>query len=130
MPKLNMVQAINMALSQEMEKDDRVIVLGEDVGVDGGVFRVTDGLLAKFGPERVVDTPLAESAIAGFSIGMAVHGLRPVCEMQFSGFSYFGFHQMEAHACQNAREIPGPVQRPDGAESSVWRRSEGAGTPF
>jgi pyruvate dehydrogenase E1 component beta subunit len=98
MAKLNMVQAINLALSQEMEKDDRVIVLGEDVGVDGGVFRVTDGLLPKFGPERVVDTPLAESAIVGFSIGMAVYGLRPVCEMQFSGFSYFGFHQMESHA--------------------------------
>lgn len=98
MAKLNMVQAINLALSQEMEKDDRVIVLGEDVGVDGGVFRVTDGLLPKFGPERVVDTPLAESAIVGVSIGMAVHGLRPVCEMQFSGFDYFGFHQMESHA--------------------------------
>lgn len=98
MARINMVQAINLALSQEMEKDDRVIVLGEDVGVDGGVFRVTDGLYAKFGPERVMDTPLAESAIAGFSIGMAVYGLRPVCEMQFSGFSYFAFHQMEAHA--------------------------------
>lgn len=98
MPKMNMVQAINMALHQEMEKDDRVIVLGEDVGVDGGVFRVTDGLFAKYGPERVVDTPLAESAIAGMSIGMAIYGLRPVCEMQFSGFSYFALHQMEAHA--------------------------------
>ncbi|MEN6440202.1 MAG: alpha-ketoacid dehydrogenase subunit beta [Syntrophobacter sp.] len=100
MPKMNMVQAINMALRQEMEKDDSVVVLGEDVGVDGGVFRVTDGLIAQFGPERVIDTPLAESAIAGFSIGMAVSGLRPVCEMQFSGFSYFAFHQMEAHAAR------------------------------
>ncbi len=98
MPKMNMVQAINMALRQEMEKDDRVILLGEDIGVDGGVFRVTDGLLDKFGPRRVLDTPLAESAIAGCSIGMAVYGLRPVAEMQFSGFSYFAFHQMEAHA--------------------------------
>lgn len=98
MPKMNMVQALNMALRQEMEKDDRVILLGEDVGVDGGVFRVTDGLLDKFGPQRVLDTPLAESAIAGCSIGMALYGLRPVCEMQFSGFSYFAFHQMEAHA--------------------------------
>ncbi len=98
MPKMNMVQAINLALNQEMEKDDRVIVLGEDVGMDGGVFRVTDGLLSKFGAERVIDTPLAESAIAGMSIGMAIYGLRPVCEMQFSGFSYFAFHQMEAHA--------------------------------
>ncbi|MGO8944781.1 MAG: alpha-ketoacid dehydrogenase subunit beta [Syntrophobacteraceae bacterium] len=98
MPKMNMVEAINMALRQEMEKDDRVILLGEDVGKDGGVFRVTDGLLDKFGPQRVMDTPLAESAIAGFSIGMAIYGLRPVCEMQFSGFSYFAFHQMESHA--------------------------------
>lgn len=100
MAKMNMVQALNLALHQEMEKDDRVIVLGEDVGVDGGVFRVTDGLIEKFGPERVVDTPLAESAIAGVSIGMAVYGLHPVCEMQFSGFSYYAMHQMEAHAAR------------------------------
>lgn len=100
MAKMTMVQAINMALRQEMEKDDRVIVLGEDVGVDGGVFRVTDGLIGQFGEERVMDTPLAESGIAGFSIGMALYGLRPVCEMQFSGFSYFAFHQMEAHAAR------------------------------
>lgn len=100
MPKMNMVQAINMAMRQEMAKDDRVILLGEDIGMDGGVFRVTDGLLAEFGLERVMDTPLAESAIAGFSIGMAINGLRPVCEMQFSGFSYFAFHQMESHAAR------------------------------
>jgi pyruvate dehydrogenase E1 component beta subunit len=93
-----MVQALNLALRQEMEKDDRVIVLGEDVGVDGGVFRVTEGLIERFGPRRVVDTPLAESAIAGMSIGMAVYGLRPVCEMQFDGFSYYTMHQIEAHA--------------------------------
>ncbi|ROR03322.1 alpha-ketoacid dehydrogenase subunit beta [Desulfosoma caldarium] len=98
MPKMTMVQALNMALRQEMEKDDRVIVLGEDVGVDGGVFRVTDGLIDRFGPDRVVDTPLAESAIVGMSIGMAVYGLRPVCEIQFSGFSYLNFHQIECHA--------------------------------
>ncbi|MDR3553514.1 MAG: alpha-ketoacid dehydrogenase subunit beta [Syntrophobacteraceae bacterium] len=98
MAKMNMVQALNLALRQEMEKDDRVVLLGEDIGVDGGVFRVTDGLLDKFGPQRVLDTPLAESAIAGMSIGMAVYGLRPVCEMQFSGFSYYALHQMEAHA--------------------------------
>lgn len=97
MAKMTMVQAINMALRQEMEKDDRVIVLGEDVGVDGGVFRVTDGLIEQFGEERSLDTPLAESGIVGMSIGMAVYGLRPVCEMQFSGFSYEGFHQIESH---------------------------------
>lgn len=98
MPKMTMVQALNMALRQEMEKDDRVIVLGEDVGVDGGVFRVTEGLIDRFGPDRVLDTPLAESAIVGMSIGMAVYGLRPVCEIQFSGFSYLNFHQIECHA--------------------------------
>ncbi len=98
MARMTMVQAINLALIQEMEKDDSVIVLGEDVGVDGGVFRVTDGLLDKFGPERVIDTPLAESGIAGTSIGMALYGLKPVCEMQFAGFDYLAFHQMECQA--------------------------------
>ena len=93
-----MVQALNLALRQEMEKDDRVVVLGEDVGVDGGVFRVTEGLIDQFGDKRSVDTPLAESAIVGMSIGMAIYGLRPVCEIQFSGFSYHNFHQIENHA--------------------------------
>jgi pyruvate dehydrogenase E1 component beta subunit len=95
---MTMVQSLNLALRQEMEKDESVIVLGEDVGVDGGVFRVTDGLIEAFGERRVVDTPLAESAIAGMSIGMAVYGLKPVCEMQFDGFSYYAMHQIEAHA--------------------------------
>jgi len=98
MAKMTMVQALNLALRQEMEKDDRVIVLGEDVGRDGGVFRVTEGLIDQFGEERVLDTPLAESGIAGMSIGMAIFGLRPVCEIQFSGFSYFCMHQIESHA--------------------------------
>ena len=100
MAKMTMVQALNLALQQEMEKDDSVIVLGEDVGVDGGVFRVTDGLIDQFGAQRVVDTPLAESAIVGMSIGMAAYGLKPVCEIQFSGFSYQGFHQLENHAAR------------------------------
>ena len=100
MPKLTMVQALNLALQQEMAADDRVIVLGEDVGVDGGVFRVTDGLYATFGRQRVLDTPLAEAGIVGMSIGMAIYGLRPVCEMQFSGFAYQAFHQLEGHAAR------------------------------
>ena len=100
MAKMTMVQALNLALRQEMQKDDGVIVLGEDVGVDGGVFRVTDGLVNQFGEERVLDTPLAESAIAGMSIGMAIYGLKPVCEIQFSGFSYQTFHQIENHAAR------------------------------
>ena len=98
MARLNMVQAINLALQQEMQNDETVLVLGEDVGVDGGVFRVTEGLLDKFGERRVVDTPLAESGILGASIGMAMAGLKPVCEMQFSGFSYLMIGQFEAHA--------------------------------
>jgi len=100
MAKMTMVQALNLALRQEMEKDDRVIVMGEDVGVDGGVFRVTDGLLDRFGEQRSLDTPLAESGIVGMAVGMAVYGLRPVCEIQFSGFSYFSFHQLESHAAR------------------------------
>jgi len=100
MPKLNMVQAINLALKEEMERDDRVVILGEDVGKDGGVFRVTDGLFEKFGPERVMDTPLAESSIAGAAIGMAVYGLRPVAEIQFMGFIYPAIDQIFSHAAR------------------------------
>ena len=100
MAKMTMVQALNMALKQEMERDDSVVLLGEDVGRDGGVFRVTDGLIDQFGEERVLDTPLAEAGIVGMSIGMGVYGLKPVCEIQFSGFSYEAFHQIENHAAR------------------------------
>ncbi|HLB70727.1 MAG TPA: alpha-ketoacid dehydrogenase subunit beta [Candidatus Methanoperedens sp.] len=98
MVKLNMVQAINLALREEMEKDPSVVIMGEDVGVDGGVFRVTEGLLDKFGSERVIDTPLAESGIVGTAIGMAIMGLKPVAEIQFEGFSYMTIDQLAAHA--------------------------------
>ena len=100
MAKMTMVQALNLALRQEMAKDDGVVLLGEDVGPDGGVFRVSDGLIDEYGEERVIDTPLAESAIVGMAIGMAVYGLKPVCEMQFSGFAYQAFHQLENHAAR------------------------------
>lgn len=100
MAELTMVEAVNLALHQEMERDDRVVVLGQDVGVGQGVFRVTEGLLENFGEQRVMDTPLAESAIVGTSIGMAIAGLRPVCELQFSGFSYLALHQFESHAAR------------------------------
>jgi pyruvate dehydrogenase E1 component beta subunit len=112
MAKMTMVQAINLALRQEMEKDDRVIVLGEDVGVDGGVFRVTEGLLNQFGEQRVLDTPLAESAIVGMSIGMAAYGLRPVCEIQFAGFDYLAFSQVECHASRLRWRSQGQVHVP------------------
>jgi len=97
MDKLNIVEALNLALQQEMSKDKEVVILGEDVGIDGGVFRVTDGLFKKF-PNRVFDTPLAESGIIGASIGMALYGLKPVAEVQFSGFMYPGFDQLISHA--------------------------------
>jgi pyruvate dehydrogenase E1 component beta subunit len=100
MAKMTMVQALNLALQQEMERDDSVVILGEDVGPDGGVFRVTDALIDKFGEQRVIDTPLAEAAIIGMAIGMAIHGLKPVCEIQFSGFAYQNFHQIENHAAR------------------------------
>src|SRR5512138_1055448 len=100
MATLNMVQAINLALSQEMIKDDRMVVLGEDVGRDGGVFRVTEGLMERFGEERVIDTPLSESAIVGMAIGMAAYGLRPVAEIQFMGFIYAAFEQIATHAAR------------------------------
>lgn len=96
--QVTMVQAINQALRYEMQRDRSVIVLGEDVGVDGGVFRVTEGLLDAFGPERVLDTPLAELGIVGGSVGMAIAGLRPVAEIQFSGFAYGAFDQLISHA--------------------------------
>jgi pyruvate dehydrogenase E1 component beta subunit len=95
-----MVKAINLALHQEMERDDDVMVLGEDIGVDEGVFRVTEGLLKKFGEQRVIDTPLAEGAIIGTAIGMAIYGLKPVPEIQFSGFAFQAFHQIENHAAR------------------------------
>jgi pyruvate dehydrogenase E1 component beta subunit len=100
MAELTMVEAINLALHQEMARDDKVVVLGQDVGVGQGVFRVTEGLLDDFGEQRVLDTPLAESAIVGTTIGMAIAGLRPVCELQFSGFSYLALHQFESHAAR------------------------------
>lgn len=98
MPKINMVQAINLALKEEMQRDNSVVILGEDVGKNGGVFRVTEGLIDLFGEERVIDTPLAESVIVGTAIGMAAYGLKPVAEIQFMGFIYPSIDQIFSHA--------------------------------
>ncbi len=100
MPRLNMVEAMDQALQQEMSRDPSVVVLGEDVGRDGGVFRVTDGLMERFGGDRVIDTPLAESGIVGMAIGMAVAGYRPVAEIQFAGFIYPAYDQLVSHAAR------------------------------
>jgi pyruvate dehydrogenase E1 component beta subunit len=137
MAKMNMVQALNLALEQEMTRDDSVIVLGEDVGVDGGVFRVTDGLYDKFGEERVIDTPLAESTIFGSAIGMAMAGLKPVAEMQFSGFAYFILAQLEGHASryrsrtQGLWNVPLVVRMPyGGAVRALEHHSESREATF
>jgi pyruvate dehydrogenase E1 component beta subunit len=98
--KLSIVEAVNLALREEMERDERVVVLGEDVAVNGGVFRATQGLFDKFGGSRVIDTPLSESGIIGTAIGMAVYGLRPVAEIQFMGFVYPAFNQIVVHAAR------------------------------
>src|SRR5579875_1490149 len=89
-----MVQAINRTLDRFLESDDSIVLLGEDIGKDGGVFRVTDGLLAKYGPERVIDTPLTELGIVGTAIGMALNGLRPIPEIQFQDFIYTAMDQI------------------------------------
>ncbi len=97
MAKLTMVQALNLALREALQEDPDVLVFGQDVGKDEGVFRVTEGLLRDFGPQRVVDMPVAEACIAGCAVGLALRGLKPVCEMQFAGFDYQAFHQVEGH---------------------------------
>ncbi len=97
MAAVNLANAINKALADAMADDPTVVLMGEDVGRTGGVFRVTDGLFEKFGAERVIDTPVAESAIAGVGLGMAVGGLKPILEMQFMGFSYPAFDQVISH---------------------------------
>ncbi|MCP5468315.1 MAG: alpha-ketoacid dehydrogenase subunit beta [Deltaproteobacteria bacterium] len=98
--RYTLVQAVNQALHDAMSKDSSTVVLGQDVGKCGGVFRATEGLQEKFGEQRVMDTPLAEAAIVGCSVGMAIKGLKPIAEMQFSGFSYQAFYQIEQHVAR------------------------------
>ncbi|MBC7997237.1 MAG: alpha-ketoacid dehydrogenase subunit beta [Leptolyngbya sp.] len=112
MAEMNMAKAINLALFEAMTRDDKVIVMGEDVGPDEGVFRITEGLFAKFGGDRVIDTPLAESGIIGTAIGMAIFGMRPVCEIQFSGFDYYNYHQLESHAARFRNRTRGRLTVP------------------
>ncbi|MFQ6012399.1 MAG: alpha-ketoacid dehydrogenase subunit beta [Thermoplasmata archaeon] len=121
MAGVTMVQALNQAMREEMTRDENVLLLGEDVGVDGGIFRVSDGLINEFGEQRVVDTPLSEIAIVGTAIGLALTGFRPIAELQFSGFSYQAFHQVEAHASRYRRRsrgrytVPLVIRMPYGA---------------
>ena len=109
---MNMVNAINNALDIKLKEDRNVIVYGQDVGVEGGVFRVTEGLQKKYGKDRVFDSPLAESGIVGTAVGMAVAGLIPVVEMQFSGFAYPAFNQIISHAARMRNRSRGRYQTP------------------
>jgi pyruvate dehydrogenase E1 component beta subunit len=112
MANLTLVQAINLALTQEMEADDRVVLLGEDIGKNGGVFRVTEGLQARFGEDRVVDTPLAESGIVATAIGLAMNGMRPVPEIQFEGFLGPAYDQIVNHAGRYRTRTRGAITVP------------------
>ncbi|MEU8341059.1 alpha-ketoacid dehydrogenase subunit beta [Spirillospora sp. NPDC048832] len=109
---ITMAQALNTALADALDEDERVLVFGEDVGTLGGVFRVTDGLTAKFGDDRCFDTPLAESGIVGFAVGMAMGGFRPVVEMQFDAFAYPAFEQIASHVAKMRNRTRGRVALP------------------
>lgn len=112
MTEVTLVEAVNLALAHEMQADERVLVLGEDVGINGGVFRATAGLQQRFGQERVLDTPLSESLIAGMAIGMAAQGLRPVAEIQFMGFIYPTIDQLLNHAARLRTRTRGRLSSP------------------
>ncbi len=109
---LTMAQALNLALRDAMTEDERVVVLGEDVGTLGGVFRITDGLTRDFGAARCMDTPLSEAGIAGFCVGMAMGGFRPVMEMQFDAFAYPAFEQIVSHIAKMHNRTRGRVRMP------------------
>lgn len=112
MPELTLVEAVNLALARALEEDPSVVLLGEDIGVNGGVFRATVGLQARFGAERVRDTPISELAIAGVSVGLAAQGFRPVAEIQFTGFIYPTLDQMVNHASRLRNRTRGRLSCP------------------
>lgn len=122
MAEITLVEAVTQALAYEMAVDKNVIVFGEDVGVNGGVFRATVGLQQRFGKERVIDTPLAESMIAGMAVGMAAQGLKPVAEFQFMGFIYSGLDQILCHAARLRNRTRGRLHCP-----IVYRAPYGGG---
>jgi 2-oxoisovalerate dehydrogenase E1 component beta subunit len=122
MPEITLVQAVNLALARAMADDPSVLVVGEDVGAEGGVFRATEGLLDRFGADRVLDTPLAEGVIAGMSVGLAAQGFRPVSEIQFTGFIYPTIDQLVNHASRLRTRTRGRLTCP-----MVVRSPYGAG---
>ena len=110
--RLTFAKAINAGLRRAMEQDPKVLLMGEDIGKLGGVFRVTEGLQKDFGPDRVIDTPLAESGIIGTALGLALRGFRPVCEIQFDGFVFPGFDQVVAQVAKMRYRTMGAVSMP------------------
>ena len=118
MSDMTLLEAVNLALHHEMEHDPDVVVLGEDVGVNGGVFRATVGLRDKFGFKRVIDTPLAEGLIAGVAVGMATQGLKPVAEFQFQGFIFPGMEQIICQAARMRNRTRGRLSCPRQARRS------------
>ncbi|SHF30939.1 pyruvate dehydrogenase E1 component beta subunit [Microbulbifer donghaiensis] len=122
MPEITLVEAVTQALAYELQADPTVLVYGQDVGVNGGVFRATDGLQKKFGRERVLDTPLAENMIGGIAVGMAAMGLRPVAEFQFMGFIYPGLDHILSHAARYRNRTRGRLSCP-----IVYRAPYGGG---
>jgi 2-oxoisovalerate dehydrogenase E1 component beta subunit len=122
MTEMTMVEAVRTALARAMSEDDTVLVLGEDVGVDGGVFRATDGLLARFGERRVIDTPISEALLAGLAVGLGAQGMRPVIEIQFMGFAYPALDQVLNHLSRLRNRTRGRMSCP-----AVIRMPFGAG---
>lgn len=122
MAQITLIEAVTQALAWEMKHDPSVVVLGEDVGVNGGVFRATQGLIEKFGADRVIDTPLDETTIAGITVGLAAQGMKPVAEAQFEGFIYAMLEQIICHAARMRNRTRGRITMP-----AVWRAPWGGG---
>ena len=127
---LTLGKALNLGLRRAMEDDPKVILMGEDIGKLGGVFRITDGLQKDFGDERVIDTPLAESGIVGTAIGLALRGYRPVVEIQFDGFVYPAYDQIVCQVAKMHFRSRGKVTPADGDPDSVRRRHRRGGAPL
>jgi 2-oxoisovalerate dehydrogenase E1 component beta subunit len=134
---MTMAKALNEGLRKSMEVDPKVVIMGEDVGKLGGVFRITDALQKDFGEDRVIDTPLAESGIIGTAVGMAIRGYRPVCEIQFDGFVFPGFDQIVSQVAKFHNRSAGQVKMPitiripsGGGIGAVEHHSESVETYF
>src|SRR6202022_1031914 len=125
--QLTMVQALQSALVEEMDRDDDVVILGEDIGPRGGVFLITEGLIDKFGADRVIDTPLAEAGIIGAAVGMALYGLKPIAEIQFIDFIFPGFDLLVSEAAKIRSRSAGQFGVPMGIRSPYGGGVRGGG---